>query len=77
MGGTGTTGATGVTGLVGVVFSPSGTIDVAQLQVRVFGGNIQVFDGTGWIDMGAADVYIAAITSPLAASTVQHSYTPL
>ncbi|MDE5950555.1 MAG: hypothetical protein K2H12_03120, partial [Acetatifactor sp.] len=40
--------------------SPSGTIDVAQLQVRVFGGNIQVFDGTGWIDMGAAEDYIAA-----------------
>lgn len=47
-------------------FSPSGTIDVAQLQVRVFGGNIQVFDGTGWIDMGAADVYIAA--DPVAAA---------
>ncbi|MDE5746448.1 MAG: hypothetical protein K2I21_02585, partial [Acetatifactor sp.] len=40
--------------------SPSGTIDIAQLQVRVFGGNIQVFDGTGWIDMGAAEDYIAA-----------------
>ncbi len=38
----------------------SGTIDIAQLQVRVFGGNIQVFDGTGWIDMGAAEDYIAA-----------------
>lgn len=40
--------------------SPSGTIDIAQLQVRVFGGNIQVYDGTGWIDMGAAEDYIAA-----------------
>ena len=45
--------------------SPTGTVDVAQLQVRVFGGNIQVFDGTGWIDMGAADEYIAA--DPVAA----------
>lgn len=38
----------------------SGTIDIAQMQVRVFGGNIQVFDGSNWIDMGSVDAYIAA-----------------
>lgn len=46
--------------------SPGGTIDLARLQVRVFDGNIEVYDGTGWINMGAAKDYIAA--DPLAAN---------
>lgn len=45
--------------------STSGTINIAQMQVRVFGGNIQVFDGSSWIDMGSVDAYIAA--DPVAA----------
>ena len=45
----------------------SGTIDLAQLQVRVFNGNIQVYDGIGWIDMGAAQSYIEA--DPMAAGS--------
>ncbi len=45
----------------------SGTIDLAQLQVRVFNGNIQVYDGMGWIDMGAAQSYIEA--DPMAAGS--------
>lgn len=37
----------------------------AQLQVRVFDGNIEVYDGTGWVNMGAAQTYIEA--DPVAA----------
>lgn len=36
-----------------------------QLQVRVFDGNIEVYDGTGWINMGPAQTYIEA--DPVAA----------
>ncbi len=40
--------------------APAGTIDLARLQVRVYDGNIEVYDGTGWINMGAAKDYLAA-----------------
>lgn len=39
----------------------------AQLQVRVFDGNIEVYDGTGWVNMGAAQTYIEA--DPVAAGS--------
>lgn len=43
----------------------AGMIDSSRLQVRVFGGNIQVYNGYGWVDMGAVEGYVAA--DPLAA----------
>lgn len=54
----------------------SGTVDIAQLQVRVFDGNIEVYDGTGWINMGAAQTYIQA--DPVAAGNqaAEGSQTP-
>ncbi len=53
------------------ILSPAGTIDLARLQVRVYDGNIEVYDGTGWINMGSAKDYMEA--DPLAAGQAMGS----
>lgn len=43
-----------------------GMIDGSQLQVRVFGGDIEIYNGSSWINMGSVESYAAA--DPLAAN---------
>lgn len=38
----------------------AGPTEQVQLQVRVFDGNIEVYDGTGWVNMGSVQTYIEA-----------------
>lgn len=46
----------------------------AQLQVRVFDGNIEVYDGAGWVNMGAVQTYIEA--DPVAAGNLTAGENP-
>lgn len=48
-----------------------GTIESSRLQVRVFDGNIEVYNGSRWMNMGAVDDYVAA--DPMAAGSEVNS----
>lgn len=52
----------------------SGTVDITELQVRVFDGNIEVYDGNGWVNMGSAQAYIQA--DPVAVQAAAGSQMP-